>query len=249
MTHLTLRTCFNESLSETDPSIEYPTDEPCPDLLSRAFRSLNHVEPDGGVRFYLRVSDCPILLLLSDNEALNSTPSQNLIAAHILSDTPDSIPAIPLSWTKYHAPPERYERGDLLGRGSYGQVLRAFDRVKRQMVAYKSISCNCGGVPLSIARELRALTERYAALIARRDRAPARRPESHERSDLTALLLAHYGGDAGALARLRERFAWTDADLAPGERTGISRWIRKGARAFTGFRDLWTSWLIAASEG
>ena len=75
-------------------------------------------------------------------------------------------------------------------------------------------------------------------------------PAEAERAEITDLLFAHARGDRDSLEKLREAFAWTEEEMAAlrDENRGISGFMRKGARMFCRFRDLWTSWLISASE-
>jgi myosin heavy subunit len=94
--------------------------------------------------------------------------------------------------------------------------------------------------------ELEKVREQHRQLVERRARPAEMALEHHERRDVTTLLVNHYRGDKEAIGQLRQYFGWSEEDvLALGER---QRPLGGLLRLFTGFRDLWTSWLIAASE-
>jgi hypothetical protein len=155
---LTLKTGLTEVPSQSDPSFPYPTDELCPALLSRVFKNLNLPKPDNSIHLYLRLSECPFLFLLSDTDTLHSVRSHLPIGLHVLTDSPESLPSIPLSSTKYLARSDRYERNKIIGQGSYGKVFEAIDLRMKQTVAYKLISLRKqNDRMLDLARELRAL--------------------------------------------------------------------------------------------
>ena len=102
-----------------------------------------------------------------------------------------------------------------------------------------------------IEKELAQLTEEYKHLVEEKEMPREAVSEvDNIRNEITELLVRHFSGDKAAIDDLKSKFGWTDEQMAAlkEERGGLTGFIKQGAKLFTGFRDAWTSWLIAASE-
>lgn len=114
----------------------------------------------------------------------------------------------------------------------------------------------CAGQPtkeyvVSLEKELAQVSERYKAIVEEKENPQEVNVEKDKiPKEITELLVKYLNGDKTAIDGLREMFGWTEEQMEAlkTEKKGLSGIIKQGARLFTGFRDAWTSWLIAAAE-
>ncbi|KAH0789060.1 hypothetical protein GPJ56_007037 [Histomonas meleagridis] len=108
-----------------------------------------------------------------------------------------------------------------------------------------------------LENELEALVNKYNEMYNKKNDEPTKQKEENvnkeeedERSKLSELLVKYFSGDKEVINVMKEEFGWTDEEMnqMKDENKGISGFLRKGAKMFFRFRDLWTSWLISASE-
>lgn len=137
-----------------------------------------------------------------------------------------------------------------------GAELRALEeRVaegEREVAALMDSAAAAAGALPELEAEAREVAARYAELHAEEEK-EGESDGSGARDEsvyISNLLVEYYKGDEGALGRLREMFGWTDSEMETlrRENRGLAGFLNRGKRYFNGFRDLWTGWLISASE-
>lgn len=101
-----------------------------------------------------------------------------------------------------------------------------------------------------LEKEAQELGDEYSQIYSIEQEDKKKENTFDERVYISNLLVNYYKGDKDTVNKFKELFEWTDTEMQSlnKENRGFLGFLNKGKRYFNGFRDLWTNWLISASE-